>query len=176
MMIWFLVHVVYITFDGLSTNDGHADLAVILGTTVNEDGTLSERLENRLKCGLDLYLNSQVQKILVSGGLGKEGHYEGDKMKEYLLKNGVPDSVVVVDNLGNNTIASVDNTLKLKDSLKFESIIVVSQYFHLSRSKMLFRKWNFEKVTCASPRYFEFRDLYSLFREFVAFYVQLVRA
>ena len=147
------------------------DIALILGNKVNEDGTLSKRLEKRLECGLNLYQNGQVKKIIVSGGLGKEGYYEGDKMKDYLIKNNVPDSLVIIDNFGNNTLATVNNTLKLKESLRFKSIIVVSQYFHLTRTKMLFKKQGFNNISSASPTYFEFRDFYSLLREFVAYYV-----
>uniref|UniRef100_UPI00404AB807 YdcF family protein n=1 Tax=Flavobacterium sp. TaxID=239 RepID=UPI00404AB807 len=93
-------------------------------------------------------------------------------MKAYLIKNNVPDSLIIVDNYGDNTLATVENTIKLKDSLKFESLIVVSQYFHVTRTKMLFKKHGFQNVSSASPKYFEFRDFYSIFREFVAFYVQ----
>lgn len=158
--------------DGLIDSHEQADLAVILGNKVNEDGTLSKRLEKRLECGLTLYKNGQVKKILVSGGLGKEGFYEGTKMKGYLLKNGVPDAAILVDNKGNNTIATVENTLRLKDSLNFQSLIVVSQYFHLTRTKMLFRKRHFDNVSSVSPTYFEIRDIYSLLREFFAYYIE----
>ena len=171
LLIWFFGHLIYTTIDGLTRNEKNADIAVILGNKVNEDGTLSERLEKRLECGLKLYKNGQVKKIIVSGGLGKEGFYEGDKMKEYLIIKNIPDSLIVVDNFGNNTFATVNNTIKLKDSLGFESIIIVSQYFHLTRTKMLFKKQGFKNISSASPRYFEFRDFYSLFREFVAYYV-----
>ncbi|RZK34987.1 MAG: YdcF family protein [Pedobacter sp.] len=109
--------------------------------------------------------------MLVSGGLGKEGFYEGDKMKAYLIEHKVPDSVIIVDNFGNNTLATVNNTMRLKDSLNFKSLIVVSQYFHLTRTKMLFRKRHFDNVSSVSPQYFEFRDIYSLLREFVAYYL-----
>lgn len=172
LLLWLFGHLIYITVDGLTDKNRHADIAVILGNKVNEDGTLSERLEKRLECGLNLYRKGRVKKILVSGGLGKEGFYEGDKMKDYLINNKVPDSVIIVDNSGNNTVATVNNTLKLRDSLKFKSIIIVSQYFHLSRTKMLFRKRHFENVTSVSPKYFELRDIYSLLREFVAYYTE----
>ena len=171
LLIWFLGHIIYTTIDGLTKNKKNADIAVILGNKVNEDGTLSERLEKRLKCGLSLYQNGQVKLLIVSGGLGKEGFYEGDKMKEYLVKNNVPDSLVIVDNFGNNTLATVENTIDLKDSLNFESLIVVSQYFHLTRTKMLFRKKGIQNISSLSPKYFELRDFYSLFREFIAYYV-----
>lgn len=172
LLLWLFGHVIFTTIDGLTDRGKHADFAVILGNKVNEDGTLSKRLEKRLECGLNLYQSGRVNKIIVSGGLGKEGFYEGDKMKEYLTKNGVPDTSVIVDNLGTNTIATVNNTLKLKDSLHFYSLIVVSQYFHLTRTKMLFRKHQFDNVSSASPKYFELRDIYSLLREFGAYYTE----
>ena len=170
--VWFLAHLTYIILDGLTDLNKKADLAVVLGNKVNEDGTLSERLKKRLECGLALYNNGRVKKILVSGGYGKEGFFEGTKMKDYLIKNKVSETDIILDNKGSNTIETVENTLKLRDSLKFKSIIVVSQYFHLSRTKMLFRKRHFNEVSSVSPNYFEFRDLYSLTREFFAYYNQ----
>ncbi len=44
--MWFFGHITYIIIDGLTKNEERADIAVILGNKVNEDGTLSERLEN----------------------------------------------------------------------------------------------------------------------------------
>jgi vancomycin permeability regulator SanA len=172
LVIWFLIHSAVIVFDGLRDDNMVADVAVILGTTVNEDGTLSERLKQRVDYGIVLYKKRRVNRLIVSGGLGREGHYEGDKMGEYLVRNGVPVNDIVIDNRGNNTRATADNILKLKDSLQIKSVIVVSQYFHITRTKKLFRKRGFENVSGASPRYFEFRDLFSVVREFPAYYTQ----
>ncbi len=117
----------------------------------------------------------RVKRLLVSGGLGKEGHYEGDKMRDYLVKKGVPDSLIIVDNQGNNTTLSVVNTsaCRIPCSLKVSSC-VVSQYFHLTRSKMLFRKKGFKAVSGVSPWYFEWRDVYALGREMVGYYRQVL--
>lgn len=171
-LIWFIGHIIYITIDGLHDNGKSADVAVILGNKVNEDGTLSERLEKRLECGLNLYRKHRVKKIIVSGGLGKEGFYEGDKMRDFLISKKVPDTAIIVDNLGNNTRATVINTMKLKDSLHFKSLIVVSQYYHVTRTKMLFKKQGFQNVSSASPNYFEIKDAYSVLREFIGYYTQ----
>ena len=169
---WIFVHSVIVTIDGFSDNGENADYAVVLGNKVNVNGTLSTRLEKRMECAVDLYKCERVKGFIVSGGLGKEGHYEGEKMKEYLITQGIPDSLIAVDNYGTNTRNTVANTLAMQDSLQFESIIVVSQYFHITRTKALFRKAGFEKVSGKSPYYFEIRDLHSLLREFVAFYMQ----
>ncbi|MCC6373060.1 MAG: YdcF family protein, partial [Bacteroidia bacterium] len=77
LLLWLLGHVIYTISDGLTDENLRADIAVILGNTVKKDGTLSERLKKRMECGLQLYRTGRVKKILVSGGLGKEGHFEG---------------------------------------------------------------------------------------------------
>lgn len=169
---WFVIHTTYIVVDGLFDEGKKADIAIILGSKVNEDGTLSTRLEKRLETGIELYKNQRIKKILVSGGLGKEGFYEGDKMKEYLIKNAIPDSLIIIDNHGNNTRLTVENTLKFQEKYRFKSIIIVSQYFHVTRTKKLFENRGFENVSSASPKYFELRDLYSIIREFPAYYTQ----
>ena len=174
LLLWIFLHLSITIIDGLWDRQQSADLAVIMGNKVNEDGTLSTRLAKRVDCGLQLYEQGRVKRLMVSGGLGKEGHYEGDKMRDYLVGKGVPDSLIIVDNQGNNTTLSVVNTLRLQDSLQFKSVIVVSQYFHLTRSKMLFRKNGFKAVSGVSPWYFEWRDVYALGREFVGYYRQLL--
>lgn len=172
IIVWFGIHSLYIITDGLSDSGQKADLAVILGNKVNKDGTLSKRLEERLEKGIELYEKHRIKKILVSGGLGKEGYYEGSKMKDYLRSKGIPDSLIIVDNHGDNTRATVENSLQLKKKMNFASIIIVSQYFHVTRTKRLFIDKGFTNVTSVSPKYFEIRDLYSIIREFPAYYTQ----
>jgi len=172
LLLWFTFHSIYLISDGISDEGKRADLAVILGNKVNEDGTLSTRLQKRLESSVQLYKDQRVKKILVSGGLGKEGFYEGSKMKEFLVSEGIPDSVIIVDNKGDNTRKTVENVLQLKPELQFRSLIVVSQYFHVTRTKKLFRDKGFQEVSSVSPDYFEWRDLYALLREFPAYYTQ----
>jgi vancomycin permeability regulator SanA len=174
LIAWVLVHTLLVTLDGLRDGRQRADIAVILGNKVNEDGTLSERLTQRLACGLALYRSGRVPRLLVSGGLGKEGFYEGTKMRDYLRALGVPDSAIIVDNAGNNTQQTVRNTARLRAGLHLHSVLVVSQFYHISRTKLLFRQADFAEVSGVSPAYFELRDFYSLLREFVAYYQALL--
>lgn len=171
---WVLAHTLFITYDGLRNTQQRADIAVILGNKVEEDGTLSQRLAQRLACGLALYRSGRVPRLLVSGGLGKEGFYEGTKMRDYLSAHGVPDTAIVVDNAGNTTQQTMRNTVRLRAALHIRSVVVVSQFYHISRTKLLFRQAGFTEVSGASPVYFEWRDIYSLLREFVAYYHALL--
>lgn len=174
LIVWFLIHSIYITIDGLNDKKTNADVAIVLGNKVNEDGTLSERLKARLDKSLELYNQNRVKIIIVSGGLGKEGFWEGKKMKEYLIENKIPTEKILVDNFGNDTENTVENSMRMMDSLHFKSSISVSQYFHQTRTKKLFRKKGFKNIESASPDYFELRDFYSIFREFVAYYKEAI--
>lgn len=172
--IWFLAHSIYTIIDGLNDKNTKADVAIVLGNKVNEDGTLSERLKARLDKSIEIYKNGRVKKIIVSGGLGKEGFWEANEMKKYLIENQVSNQNIIVDNFGNDTEKTVENSIIIMDSLHYNSAICVSQYFHQTRTKMLFRKKGFQNIESASPNYFEWRDFYSIFREFFAYYKEVL--
>lgn len=173
-LLWFLIHSTYITIDGLYDKKQNADVAIVLGNKINEDGTLSERLKQRLKQSIVIYKENRVKLIIVSGGLGKEGFWEAEKMKQYLVENNIPKEKIIVDNYGNDTEKTVKNSIRIMDSLKLKTAISVSQYFHQTRTKKLFKKNGYENIESSSPKYFEIRDFYSIFREFVAFYKEVI--
>ncbi|WP_343637156.1 YdcF family protein [Fluviicola sp.] len=171
-LLWFGIHEFVTIADGLTDENSKADIAVIYGNTVNEDGTLSERLKARLDRGIELYRDSLADVLFVSGGLGKEGFYEGTKMQEYLIEKGIPAQKIVVDNQGNNTKQTTLNFIKKFGTEK--SVVVVSQYHHISRAKLAFRKAGVENVTGAHVDYFEIRDFYACIREFFGYYAYLL--
>lgn len=171
-LLWFGIHELITLTDGLTDENSKTDIAVIYGNTVHEDGTLSERLKARLDRGIELYEDSLVSVLFVSGGLGKEGFYEGDKMQEYLIQKGIPAEKIVVDNRGNNTQLTTLNFIKKFG--KEKSVTVVSQYHHIARAKLAFRKAGVQHVTGAHADYFEMRDFYACGREFFGYYSYLL--
>lgn len=172
---WFLLHTLAVTLDGLTDNPQPVDCLLVLGNTVHENGQPSARLRGRLDKTLALYRAGVSPVILVSGGLGKEGHYEGTAMQKYLVTHGVPAAAIIVDNAGNTTQASARNFVAIAPAHGFSSVLVVSQFFHISRTKLLLRQLHFQNVYGAHARYYELRDAYALFREFFAYYIYLMR-
>lgn len=172
LIVWFAIHQIVIITDGLMSEPVSSEYAVILGNKVNTDGTLSDRLKARVLTGLDLYNDSLVKKIVVSGGLGKEGFYEAQKMAEFLIKKGVLEEDIIVDDYGNNSWLTAINSNKLTSDPK--SVVIVSQFYHITRCKLAFKKAGFENVSAVAPDYFEVKDFYSLFREFFGFYKYLL--
>jgi len=170
LILWFLLHSIFITIDGLDEKNKNADVAIVLGNKIEENGQPSDRLKARLDQSIELYSENRIKKIIVSGGFGKEGFWEGDQMKKYLVENQIPAEKIIVDNYGNDTEKTVKNSIRIMDSLHLRSAITVSQYFHQTRTKKLFKKNGFQNIESSSPPYFEIRDFYAIFREFFAYY------
>ena len=103
MFLWFLIHILIITFDGLNDNLGTSDVAVVLGNKVELDGKPSKRLQGRLDRAVELYEKEYFNSIIVSGGTGSEGFDEAMVMKSYLVEKGIPEESIILDQDGYNS-------------------------------------------------------------------------
>lgn len=164
----------YTTADGLNDEVSVSDAILIPGNTINPDGSLSERLKNRLDKACQLHQLKMAKTIVVSGGLGKEGYYEGTEMKKYLITKGIEAESIIIDNLGNTTAATALNYKSIAAENDFNSVIIVSQFYHLTRAKLALKKVGVQNISSAHGDFFELRDIYSLLREFPAYYKYLL--
>ncbi|MDF9411897.1 YdcF family protein [Brevibacillus laterosporus] len=174
MFAWFVMHVLITSLDGLFDEKQQVDLAVILGNKVENDGRPSDRLRYRLNKAVDLYNQGYFKYVLVSGGVGKEGFDEAQIMKQYLVQKNIPSDKIITDSMGLNTIMTAQNTRKISEDMEIKSVMVITQFYHISRTKLAFYKLGFEDVYSSHAEYFELRDFYSLFREFFAYYKYLI--
>ncbi len=174
--IWFCVHSIAIITDGLIDEIGKSDVIVVFGNKVEKNGQPSKRLKSRLDRGIELYNNQNAKKIIVSGGLGKEGFDEALIMKNYLVKNNIPEESIMTDSKGINTYATAKNTKEIMEKNDLNSVNLVTQYYHISRSKLAFRKIGIKEIYSAHANIFELRDFYSIPREFLAYYKYLFKS
>ena len=174
---WIMIHAAYITLDGMNDFKGNADVAVVLGNRVFADGSLSTWLKGRVDKSLELYKEHRVKKIFVSGGIStkKDGGYpEGDAMRDFLIKNGVPASDIITDNAGINTYYTAKNFIDWNQDQHYSSVVVVSQFFHITRTKYIFKKLGYQHVYSTSSDSYRINDLVGLLREVPAFYKYLL--
>lgn len=153
---------------GLSARAGNADAALVFGNTVERSGQPSRRLAARLDVARRLFEAKRVRLILVSGGFGKEGFDEAKVMGSYLRTRGVPDSALIEDGNGSNTIATCVNARRLLAARQASSVDLVTQYFHIPRARLAAERAELKVSGALAPWFFEARDLYSLAREVVA--------
>lgn len=155
----------YIAHDGLHDELGKADLAVVMGNRVEPDGRPSLRLAARLDRAAEVYRAGLVKRILVSGALGKEGHDEARVMSQYLVAKGIPATDIEQDGAGWDTFLTARHTADLMKQQRLTSVMVVTQWFHVTRTRMALKGFRVNPVYAAHPDYFELRDVYSLVRE-----------
>lgn len=175
LFLWFIIHTIIIVTDGLNDDLANVDTAVVLGNKVELDGQPSNRLQARLDKAAELYEEGYFEYIVVSGGIGEEGFDEAKVMKEYLVNKAIPAEIILEESNGYNSYMTAENTSAIMKDLNLESVLVISQYFHISRTKLAFTKLGFEEVYSAHAEIFEVRDFYSIIREFPAYYKYLFK-
>lgn len=159
-----------ISLRGLREDVFPADVALVLGNEVYSDGTVAPRLAGRLDQALVLYNEGMCGRVIVSGGLGASGFDEATAMRNYLLERGVPAGDIVSDSDGVNTRASADFTVRYLRTNGLDSVLVVTQFFHIPRAVMTLKSYGIPEVGSSYARYFELRDAYSTLREVPALF------
>ena len=144
-----------------------ADVAVVLGNSVLSNGQPSPRLKARLDKTMQLYEQGFFSDVFVSGGVEPEGFDEGFVMKQYLMAQGVPSPHIFVDSNGRTTYLTAKNLATLAKTNHWKSVFVVSQYFHIPRTRLALEKFGISPIYSAHADFFELRDFYSIPRELV---------
>lgn len=160
-----LLSATFICIAGMMTHVQPSDVAVVLGSKVEEDGTPSVHLRIRLDQAIKLYQTGMVPTIIVSGGPGVPTHPEPIVMRDYLIAHGVPSSAIMLDLTGINTAATARNTGSLMAEHGFHSVIIVSEYFHVPRTRLAFAQQGIQNIGYAPAGYPLPRDLLAIARE-----------
>lgn len=164
-----LVGMGVLAIEGVMEQAGHADVALVLGNKVELDGKPSARLQARLDKAVELYHAGYFPTVIVNGGIGNEGYDEAIVMRDYLITKGVSAENIITDSKGINTFESAKQTVQILHQLNKNSVCIVSQYFHLPRSRLALEHFGVKTIYAVSANYFEINDIYSLFREFAGY-------
>ena len=145
-LLLFFIFVINIYINKIGSNICNVDnvskqAALVLGARVWANGEMSDIFKDRVKVALDLYNNGKVEKILVSGDHGQKDYDEVNAAKEYLLKNNVKPEDIFLDHAGFDTY---DSLYRSKQIFKAESLVVVTQNFHLPRALYIANKLEIE--------------------------------
>lgn len=122
---------------------------LVLGAKVKENGRMSDILKDRVLTALEIYRAKKASKILLSGDHGTEKYDEVNTMKDFLLKQNVPAQDIFLDHAGFDTY---DSIYRARDVFEIESVIVVTQKFHLVRALYIARSLGLDAVGMTADR------------------------
>jgi vancomycin permeability regulator SanA len=155
-----------IAVDGLHDRSGAAEAALVLGTGgIRANGTPSPRLRARLDRAVEADRIHPFRKIIVSGGSVVHGPDEAEVMAAYLEKKGIPPERLILDHEGETTYDSARFTAAALRTENLHGVLVVTQYFHVPRTRLALERFGVRPVFSAHARRIEAHDLFMLARE-----------
>lgn len=108
-----------------------AQVAIVPGALVHDDGRMSDMLAARVGQAYALYEAGKVDRILVSGDHGTWEYDEPDTMRKALVGMGVPPRVIFEDHAGFDTWSTM---VRAREIFGVSSAVVVTQGFHMRRA------------------------------------------
>ncbi|QLY33420.1 SanA/YdcF family protein [Nocardia huaxiensis] len=121
----------------------NADVAIVFGAEIYDNGRPSPFLAARLDLGRELLEAGKVKAILVTGDNGRESHDEPTVMRNYLTGKGVPAAKIALDYAGFSTYESCARAYEI---FGVRSAIAVTQDFSLPRTVALCRAVGIDAV------------------------------
>lgn len=137
LLVAMLFPLAQVAFFGSTDYRRPADVVVVPGARVNDDGSLSGSLADRVLTAAELWKLGLAPRLIMSGGTGANGMDEASAMKAFAVAQGVPADAIDTDSAGVDTDATVRNTVAMMPGTT--RVLVVSQFYHLPRLKLAYR-------------------------------------
>ena len=126
------------------------DCILVLGCGVEEDGTPSDMLRDRLDRSIEVYQLGAAPKLLMSGDHGRVEYNEVGTMKQYAIGEGILSQDIFMDHAGFSTYESL---YRAKEIFCADRIIIVTQKYHLYRALYIAEQLGIEAYGVASDQH-----------------------
>ena len=150
-------------------------IAIVFGAGIKEDGTPRDMLKDRLLTVIELYDLGIIDRILVSGDNRFTNYNEPDSMYQFLVNNGIPETIIARDYAGLNTYSTCSRAKTLWD---VDHAILISQGYHLPRAIFTCHAMGIESTGYSATlqsymdeAWFKFREVLGLYAYVLEIYV-----
>ena len=126
-----------------------ADSIIVLGAAIN-----TPALRNRTLEGLRVYEQGNVSEMVLSGGkIADADISEAQYMEKVIKKNSKEKVNYILEDQSHNTYENIMNTkFKLDtEGVSTDSVVIVSDAFHLARGVIMAKRAGFNKVYWSAP-------------------------
>lgn len=124
-----------------------ADAIVVLGAA-QYVGRPSPVFKSRLDHAVKLWKGGTAPLVILTGGFGAgDTTTEAEVGRKYVIGQGVPDSVILVENAGRSTSASLRTVVGMMQARELKTAVLVSDPFHMFRLGIIARRLGLEAYT-----------------------------
>lgn len=119
---------------------GRPRYAVVLGTQVLPGGRPSRTLEARVRHAARLHAAGRIDRVLVTGGVGKHPPSEAEVMARILRREGVPAEAIRLEKEAESTWDSARLVAGIVAGEGVEEVLAVTDPLHCVRTVAAFRR------------------------------------
>ena len=142
------------------------EFGIVLGTSrYTKNGYKNRHYYERLDAAVNLYQQRKIKYILVSGYREDQYYDEPKHMKNYLISQHIPSSVIYQDFKGTRTIQSI---LRAKTIFNLSSFTIITQGYQNERAVYIARENNINAIGWSANGDFPKSDITSTIREYLA--------
>lgn len=117
-----------------------SDCLIVLGAKVHPDGRLSHTLQFRCAAAAEAYRNGIASAVIVCGGQGEdEPVKEAEAMRAELMRLGVPEDAVLMEDASRNTRQNLLGAKALMEARRWKTCAVVTSDYHVQRALWIAR-------------------------------------
>jgi tetratricopeptide (TPR) repeat protein len=113
---------------------------VILGYALADDGSMRQPLIERLKVGLAVAKQYPNSKIIVTGGVPKQGITEADAMSNWLISQGIEKDRIILENKSTDTVENALFTTAILEKEGIKDVTLVTSASHMRRALTVFKE------------------------------------
>ncbi|MCL2519320.1 MAG: YdcF family protein [Oscillospiraceae bacterium] len=155
LIVLLTVYVIYIAVDiwryGNIDETATADAVIVLGAGVL-DNKPSPVFEERINHGILLYKNGYVDKIIFTGGKGKNSEYSDSFIaRNYAIENGVPFEDIFIEEQSTITQENISYAKQIIEDNNFSMVIIVSDPLHMKRAMIMSKDYGLTAYSSPTP-------------------------
>lgn len=125
------------------------DVGIVLGTSsYTREGRSNPQFNERLKAAAELYRQGKVKHLIVSGSNPSENYNEPKRMRQELVKAGVPEKVITMDFAGFRTL---DSLARAQHVFGVNRCTIITQRYHAYRAVFLGKKLGMRVAAFVAP-------------------------
>lgn len=137
--------------EGWVNQPHQADCILVLGAA-EYSGRPSPVYRARLDHAYQLFQQGIAPLIITSGGSGRDPKYsEGEVGRDYLLAKGVREADLIAETQADNTDESTRRVAVIMRRNGFDSVLLVSDAYHMFRAKRMMQRQGFTVYTSPRP-------------------------
>jgi len=150
VVAYFAISLFQVWSTGRSHHGGQVDAIVVMGAA-QYDGRPSPQLQARLDHVIELWNEGVAPTIIVTGGNQPGDRFtEAESSTNYLVKNGVPESVIIGEDSGRSSWESLQLVADLARDRGIGTIVLVSDPYHSLRIRLMAEELGFRAYTSST--------------------------